>query len=106
MASTITGNDLGLYNSSLSLLGRHPGSGDPLTGRAGQSDGVYVNASSGNLVIQRQDEYLASVGLDVSLLRTYNSQGQFDGDNNDNWRLGVYRSLINLPRPTPVPAAP
>ena len=97
MTTPLTSTALGLYNSSLDLLGPTPGSGNPLTGRAGQSDGIYVNAATGNLVVQRQDEYLASVGVDLNVLRTYNSQGQLDGDNDDNWRIGFYRSLINLP---------
>ena len=97
MTTPLTSTALGLYNSSLDLLGQTPGSGNPLTGRAGQSDGVYVNATTGNLVIQRQDEYLTSAGVDLHALRTYNSQGSFDDDNGDNWRIGFYRSLINLP---------
>ena len=97
MTTPLTSTALGLYNSSLQLLGQTPGSGNPLTGRTGQSDGVYVNAATGNLVVQRQDEYLASAGVDLNVLRTYNSQGQLDGDNDDNWRIGFYRSLINLP---------
>ena len=96
MAATISGNNLGLYNSSLTALGQYGPGGSPLSGRAGQSDNIFVNAYSGNLVVQRQDEYLASLGIDLSVARTYNSQGQFDGDNNDNWRLGLYRSIQGL----------
>ena len=90
MSSIITGSGLGLYNSSLGL-------GNGALGRPGQSDAVYLNSATGNVVVQGRDEYLASLGLDLALVRTYNSQGLVDGDNNDNWRLGVYQSLKNLP---------
>ena len=59
-------------------------------------DQVFVNASTGNLVLQHQDEFLAAAGLDVGVTRTYNSQGQFDDDNGDNWKMGVYRSVVGL----------
>src|SRR6266566_8719830 len=93
MTSIITGSGLGLFNTSANLLGT---AGNPLFGRPGQSNAVYVNSTTGNLVVQGQDEYLSSLGLDTALVRTYNSQGLVDGDNNDGWRIGVYRSLYGL----------
>ena len=90
MAAITTGNGLGLFNTSWNLLG-HPGAQTPTVGR--QGDAVYVNSVTGNLIIQRQDDYLASTGLDVGILRTYNSQGKLNDDNADNWRIGLYRSL-------------
>lgn len=65
--------------------------GDPTVGRLG--DAVYINSVTGNLIIQRQDDTLASTGLGLSVVRTYNSQGKLNDDNADNWRLGLYRSL-------------
>lgn len=88
MAVVITGDGLGLYNSSLNNLGNRS---DAAIGR--QGDEVYVNAATGNLVVRQRDEFLKSTGPDLSLLRTYNSQGVLDGDNNDNWRLNVYQKL-------------
>ena len=64
MADILRGNYLDLYNRSPNLLGTHTGSGDLFAGRAVQSDGIYANVTTGNLVIQRRDEYLASFGID------------------------------------------
>ena len=66
MAAVISGNDLGIYNNIL-------GGGSPRLGR--ESDRVYVNSQSGNLLLQQQDQYLAVTGQDVALVRSYNSQG-------------------------------
>src|SRR5215467_13848490 len=93
MTSILTGTNLGLFNTSANLIGT---SGSPLSGRSGQSDSVYVNGTTGNLVIQSQDEVLSSIAPNVNLLRTYNSLGQMNDDNGDNWRLNV-SSLFNIP---------
>ena len=95
MPSIISGEGLGLFNKLINPQGQ----GDSAhTGVGKNGDKVYVNSQSGNLVIQRQDEFLKGAGIDLGLIRTYNSQGLLEDDNNDNWRLGLYRSLEN---PTP-----
>src|SRR5260221_5425845 len=94
MAAIVSGNSLGLLNSSLYVLGSQGALGQASQGRA--SEQVFINGYTGNLVIQNRDELLVSRGPDLSLVRTYNSQGLLDGDNNDNWRLGVYRKVYNL----------
>jgi YD repeat-containing protein len=91
MAAIVSGTGLGLFSSNFASA-----NGDPHVGRSGQSDAVYVNSANGNLVVQAQDEFLASVGLDTALIRTYNSRGQSTDDNGDNWQLNV-ASLINRP---------
>ncbi|MCB5191901.1 hypothetical protein LG198_14320, partial [Methylobacillus arboreus] len=62
----------------------------------GAGDAAYINAKTGNLILQRQDELLIGRGPDLGILRTYNSQGAFDFDNNDNWQLSLYRQLSGL----------
>ncbi|RZL01571.1 MAG: hypothetical protein EOP36_11020 [Rubrivivax sp.] len=94
MTAIVTGQGLGLLNTSLGLLG-----GQGQLGAAGQGaagDKVAVNAATGNLVVQQQDEWLVGVGPDVALTRTYNSLGAGTDDNGDNWRLGLSRLLKGL----------
>ena len=90
MAAVITSQSLGLYHSSLTQTGQTFGG----LGQLGnQGNHLYVNASTGNLIVQQQDELLKSLGIDQSLIRTYNSQGQFSDDNGDNWRLNVHQKV-------------
>src|SRR4051812_33228938 len=94
MASIVSGAGLGLANSSLYVLGSQGALGQATHGRAAER--VYVNAATGNLVVQNRDELLIGRGPDAAGLRTYNSQGLLTDDNGDNWRLGVYRKVYNL----------
>jgi len=86
MVAVVSGNSLGLELTSLGALGRQGLWGTPGQGRSGEQ--VYVNAASGNLVVQRRDALLAGVGPDAVALRTYNSLGRLDDDNGDNWTTG------------------
>ncbi|MGY1490816.1 hypothetical protein ACW4YW_15525, partial [Methylobacillus pratensis] len=93
MVSIVTGNGLGLTGSSANVLG----SGGQLhLNIGGVGDAAYINAKTGNLILQRQDELLIGRGPDIGILRTYNSQGAFDFDNSDNWQLSLYRQLSGL----------
>ena len=84
MVAVVSGSGLGLFAS--------PGSSG--SAALGQSrERVYVNSTTGNLVLQTLDDALSASGNDLGIIRTYNSQGLIDGDNNDGWRIGVYRSL-------------
>src|SRR5262245_20786055 len=94
MAAVISAASLGVSNSSLALLGAQGLLGAAAHGRANER--VFVNAATGTLVIQGQDELLAGRGPDGAFLRTYNSQGLLNDDNGDNWRLGVYRSVYGV----------
>lgn len=94
MVAIVTGAGLGLSTSSREVLGA---SGQLGAGAHGQAaERVYVNGSNGNIIVQHQDEILAAQGLDLALTRTYNSQAVWDGDNEDQWRVSVYRKLQHL----------
>ncbi|EUJ10338.1 Rhs family protein [Methylophilaceae bacterium 11] len=94
MVAVVTGNNLGLVAGSAGVLGNSGQLGSAATGRGG--DIAFVNASTGNLTIQRQDELLIGMGPDIGIVRTYNSQGIFDFDNNDNWQISLYRRVFGL----------
>ena len=84
MVAVVNGSGLGLFTS----LGSNGSAG------LGQTrERVFVNSTTGNLIIQNVDELLSASGNDLAITRTYNSLGLVDGDNNDGWRIGVLRSL-------------
>ena len=91
MVAVVSGSGLGLFGTSASTQGA---SGNATLGRGGER--VFVNTATGNLVIQNFDEALVSRGIDLALVRTYNSQGLLNDDNGDNWRLGVQRRVYAL----------
>ena len=74
MVAVVNGSGLGLFKSNVS------------TGAAGLGQArerVYVNSTTGNLVIQGVDELQPANGSDLAITRTYNSLGLVDGDNDD-----------------------
>lgn len=77
MAAIVSSDSLGLNTSSLATLGPRAAAGNTAQGRG--TERVYVNVASGNLVLQDADERLVGSGLTVEGVRTYNSQGKFDG---------------------------
>ena len=77
MAAIVSSDALGLATSSLATLGPRTAAGNAAQGRG--TERVYVNVASGNLVLQDVDERLVGAGLTVEGVRTYNSQGRFDG---------------------------
>jgi YD repeat-containing protein len=84
MVAIVTGNGLGLFNTSLNVLG---GAGALGQGWLGQARGrAYVNAASGNLILQSLDQQLSGRGADLNLLRSYNSLGQASGQALEGWR--------------------
>jgi YD repeat-containing protein len=94
MVAIVAGQGLGLFNTSGGVLGGAGQLGVGAQGRSGEK--VLVNASTGNLVVQQQDEWLVGVGPDVGVGRTYNSLGGGTDDNGDNWRLGLSRRIVGL----------
>ncbi|MEM8697268.1 MAG: hypothetical protein AAGE05_14700, partial [Pseudomonadota bacterium] len=92
MVAIVTGNGLGLENTSAFVLGSAGQLGQPGIGRTGH--GAYVNAATGNLVLQNRDEILSARHGDIAIARTYNSQGLLTDDNGDNWLPGMTRHLV------------
>ena len=85
MVAVVSGTGLGLFNNS-------GAAGNSNVGRG--RDQVFVNTTTGNLVVQSVDDTLSAMGLDFAAIRTYNSQGLTDEDNGDQWRLGVHQKVV------------
>ena len=98
MVAFFTGLGTGLEHSSVSQLGSNGIFGSRYTGRGG--DKLSVNAFNGNVLIQRQDEFLTATGLDIGVSRTYNSLALLSGsatdDNADQWRQSTDIRVYNL----------
>jgi YD repeat-containing protein len=90
MSAIIAGEGLGYFNN-LFNSGVSNQSGQAALGQAREN--IFVNVATGNLVVQGQDEVIKGLGLGFGLSRTYNSLGNFDGDNNDQWRLGFISDI-------------
>ncbi|WP_298334529.1 LysM peptidoglycan-binding domain-containing protein [uncultured Erythrobacter sp.] len=95
MTAIFTGLGSGLERGSSNILGGAGQIGGGTLGRAGEN--VSVNAATGNLVINRRDEFLTGRGLDIAVSRTYNSLAELhDGDNGDQWQQSTTRKVFGL----------
>ncbi len=94
MVAVVTGNGLGINNSSLRTIGDAGLVGSASSGRGGEQ--VFVNAATGNLVLRRSDDFLLTLGADFGLVNTYNSQGVLTYDNTDSWQLSAHKRVRNL----------
>lgn len=94
MVAIVSGNSLGLSLSSLAVLGQRGMSGAAGQGRSGEQ--AYVNAATGNLVLQNRDEFIQGRGPDILSLRTYNSQGVLDDQNANSWNVGAFGQKVVL----------
>lgn len=91
MVAIVTGNGVGLQRSSGFVLGSNGTLGDSSTGRLGSN--VTVNAATGNLIVQNQDELLVGRGPDSVFMRSYNSLGLLNDENGDNGRESSQRTV-------------
>jgi len=87
MVAIVSGNSLGLNLTSKGVQGGDGVQGDPNAGNGAEQ--VYVNAATGNLVLQQVQDELVAAGLDVPSVLTYNSLGALQDDNKDNFTLGA-----------------
>jgi hypothetical protein len=95
MTAIFTGVGAGFARGSATVLGGSGLLGSGVTGRGG--DNLMVNAATGNLVINRQDEFLTGPSHDIAIGRTYNSLAEVhDGDNNDKWQMSTVRKVFGL----------
>ncbi|MFV0673317.1 Ig-like domain repeat protein [Variovorax sp. tm] len=78
----------------MTTLGQRGVLGSSAQGRNGEQS--FVNASNGNLVLQDLDDKLIGRGLDINVVRTYNSQGLLNDDNGDNWTVGAFGQRVVL----------
>jgi YD repeat-containing protein len=87
----VAGNGLGLLNTSLKIVGPSGVLGQSVLGQG--SNRAFVNAVSGNLVLQMRDAQLAGRGSDLHALRTYNSLGMLNDSDGDGWRWDYERTV-------------
>ncbi|WP_371395838.1 polymorphic toxin-type HINT domain-containing protein [Fretibacter rubidus] len=90
MVAVFTGLGAGFERSSAAQIGTAGLLGGGVQGRGG--DVISVNAATGNLLINRQDDFLVGKGRDVGISRTYNSLGALD-ENGDHWRQSTDRRV-------------
>lgn len=94
MVAMFTGLGAGAERGSGNVLGNAGMLWSSGLGRANER--VHVNAATGNLLIQQQDEMLIGRGPDVAVGRTYNSLGNLSDENGDNWRQSTDRQVYGL----------
>ncbi|WP_447728321.1 hypothetical protein [Sphingomonas koreensis] len=94
MVAIFTGAGTGFERGSGNVIGAGGLLGSAAQGRGG--DNIFLNAANGNLLINRQDEFLSGRGPDAAINRTYNSLGNFTDDNGDNWRQSMDRRVFGL----------
>ncbi|SDF64610.1 YD repeat-containing protein [Massilia sp. PDC64] len=91
MVAIVSGSGLGILNGSASTLGAAGLFGNSAQGAT--KEAAYVNAATGNLVVSDRDAFLASVGVNLALTRTYNSMGNLSTGNGLNWKTGPVKTV-------------
>jgi YD repeat-containing protein len=95
MVAIVAGNNFGIARSSAATLGAGGQLGSAAMGRG--NDRVYVNAATGNLVIDRTDEMLIGHGPDAAYSLTYNSQdARTLAGTAMAWNLGTYHRITDI----------
>jgi YD repeat-containing protein len=94
MAAIISGNSLGISNSSLFILGSQGLFGNSQTGRSGEN--LYVDIATGNVVLQTRDDLLIDHSTALATVRTYNEQGTVDNGVGRQFQFGFFKQVTNL----------
>ena len=94
MVAIVSGNSLGLSNTSAAVLGQNGLIGEAADGAT--KDAAIVNVSNGNLVLQSDDDFLAGQGLDIDSVLTYNAQGSANEGNGFGWSMSMIKQVGNL----------
>ncbi|WP_354623032.1 DUF6531 domain-containing protein [Psychromonas sp. MME2] len=84
MTALIVNEGLGLFNPSYVGGQASIGQGDIKN---------YVNAATGNLVLNDRDEILVGRGVDIVAEQTYNSLGEWNDSDQNGWRFGFERTV-------------
>ena len=93
MVAVVSGQGLGLLNTSAVNIGASGISGNTLMG--GHANGsALVNIANGNLILQFTDESISGTGADLTQARSYNSQGLATDGDNDGWRWGGEKKVV------------
>jgi YD repeat-containing protein len=94
MVAIVSGNGFGLATGSSATLGQSGIFGNPNLGNSGEA--AFINVANGNLVLRDQDEFVAALGVNLPLTRTYNSLGNYQDGNGANWKVGSAKQVANL----------
>ncbi|WP_055936360.1 LysM peptidoglycan-binding domain-containing protein [Duganella sp. Root336D2] len=94
MVAIVSGNGVGISNTSAGTLGQSGVFGNSANGNA--KDSVYINVANGNLLLQDRDDCIVARGIDMEVVRTYNSQGLFNGADGSGWRQGLRKQVNGL----------
>jgi YD repeat-containing protein len=92
MVAIVAGNGLGLFNTSNNILGSLGMLGQVALGQG--SGRSLVNAATGNLLLQFQDESLSGRGADLLPVRTYNSQGTMSDGLGSGWMWDAEATVL------------
>ena len=94
MVTVVSGQDPGILNSTVSIGDLN---GASKAGVKDQGSAIYVNAANSNVIYSSEDSFFVRNGDDFSLVRTYNSQGEFADQSRlggkGRWRLSSAISL-------------
>ncbi|HEX7641505.1 MAG TPA: hypothetical protein VF472_04755, partial [Burkholderiaceae bacterium] len=94
MVAIVSGDSLGLLNTSAGVLGKNGLLGQAANGATGEE--AVVNVANGNLVLQTSDDTLVGQGLDIDSIRTYNSQGSLNEGNGLAWSMSIIKTVGGL----------